>query len=168
MLFSVQKGLFFWSPLLLLACAGLAGLLRSRHSARAFVLPAVLFLAADTYLIASWWDWQFGGSYGHRGFVDALPVFALGLAAFYSVVRAGARWTLTAVGAVATLSVMLSVFQMLQYWNRVLPFSDTDVGPVPGAVPEAALTVRRRLHCSRRFARWRSWRRSRTCAIRRG
>ena len=28
-LFSVQKGLFFWSPLLLLACAGLAWLLRS-------------------------------------------------------------------------------------------------------------------------------------------
>ena len=112
-LFSVQKGLFFWSPVLLLACAGLAGLMRSRHSARAFVLPAVLFLAADTYLIASWWDWQFGASFGHRGFTDALPVFAIGLAAFYSW-SARRRWTLTAVGAIATLSVMLSVFQMLQ------------------------------------------------------
>ncbi len=143
-LFSVQKGLFFWSPVLLLACAGLAGLMRSRHSARAFVLPAVLFLAADTYLIASWWDWQFGGSFGHRGFTDALPVFAIGLAAFYSW-SARRRWTLTAVGAIATLSVMLSVFQMLQVLERRGAVQRHDVGTVPGAVPADALTVRRRL-----------------------
>ena len=70
-------------------CAGLAGLARSGDSARAFVLPAALFLAVNTYVIASWWDWQFGGSFGHRGFVDALPIFAIGLAAFLS--RCSAR-----------------------------------------------------------------------------
>ncbi len=31
-LFSVQKGLFFWSPVLLVSCAGLLWLARSRHS----------------------------------------------------------------------------------------------------------------------------------------
>jgi hypothetical protein len=123
-LFSVQKGLFFWSPVLLLACAGLAGLARSRHSARAFVTGAGLFLVVNTYVIASWWDWQFGGSYGHRGFVDALPVFAIGLAAFYSW-SARRPALLIPSGIVATLAVALSVFQMLQYWNGVLPFSDT-------------------------------------------
>lgn len=123
-LFSVQKGLFFWSPLLLLACAGLVGLARTRHPARAFVTPAAIFLPLHTYLIASWWDWQFGGSFGHRGFVDALPLFAIGLAAAYTwaAARPGAR----AVATVAVaLAVGLSVFQMLQYWNGVLPFSDT-------------------------------------------
>jgi hypothetical protein len=123
-LFSVQKGLFFWSPLLLLACAGLIWLARSRHSARAFVLPAALFLSLNTYVIASWWDWQFGASFGHRGFVDALPVFSIGLAAFYTwaASRPAAR---AAVSVVVTLAVGLSVFQMLQYWNGVLPVSDT-------------------------------------------
>lgn len=123
-LFSVQKGLFFWSPVLLLACPGLVFLVRSRHPARAFVVPAALFLTVNTYLIASWWDWQFGGSFGHRGFVDALPVFAIGLAAFYSW-AARRRSTIAAAGVVAGLAVTLSVFQMLQYWNGVLPFSDT-------------------------------------------
>ncbi|HEX6973272.1 MAG TPA: hypothetical protein VF147_02660, partial [Vicinamibacterales bacterium] len=66
-LLSVQKGLFFWSPILLLAVAGLVMLARSGNAARAFVVPGVIFLAIDTYIIASWWDWQFGGSYGHRG-----------------------------------------------------------------------------------------------------
>jgi hypothetical protein len=123
-LFSPQKGLFFWSPLLLVAVAGLIGLARSRHSARAFVLPAALFLAANTYLIASWWDWQFGGSFGHRGFVESLPVFAVGLAAVYT--WAGRRPIVRSiVGTAVTLAVALSVFQMLQYWNHVVPFSDT-------------------------------------------
>jgi hypothetical protein len=124
-LFSVQKGLFFWSPLLLPACAGLFGLARSGgHSARAFVLPAVLFLVANTYVIASWWDWQFGGSFGHRAFVDALPVFAIGLAAFFEWSgRNPARWRV--VSSVVVIAIALNLFQMLQYWNGVMPMSDT-------------------------------------------
>ena len=123
-LFSVQKGLFFWSPLLLTACAGMIGLARSRHSARAFVLPAALFLVANTYVIASWWDWQFGGSFGHRGFVDALPIFAIGMAAFYEwSARGRARQAMVA--TMVALAIALNLFQMLQYWNGVLPFSDT-------------------------------------------
>ena len=123
-LFSVQKGLFFWSPLLLPACAGVFGLARSSHSARAFVLPAVVFLVANTYVIASWWDWQFGGSFGHRAFVDALPVFAIGLAAFFEWSgRQPARWH--AVTSVVVIAIAINLFQMLQYWNGVLPMSDT-------------------------------------------
>jgi hypothetical protein len=122
-LFSVQKGLFFWSPLLLAAVAGLGMLARSPSRVRALVLPGMLFLAMDTYLIASWWDWQFGGSYGHRGFVDALPVFALGLAAFYTWADA-TRPRLAAASVVVACAVSLSVLQMVQYWNRILPISD--------------------------------------------
>jgi hypothetical protein len=123
-LFSVQKGLFFWSPILLTSCVGFVWLFRSKHSARAFVLPALLFLGFDVYLIASWWDWQFGGSFGHRGFVDTLPVFALGMAAFFECVwhRPVIRHVVM-VGVV--LAIALNLFQMLQYWNHVLPFSDT-------------------------------------------
>jgi hypothetical protein len=123
-LFSVQKGVFFWSPLLLTGCVGLAWLARSGDSARAFVLPAALFLAVNTYVIASWWDWQFGGSFGHRGFVDALPIFAIGIAAFLS--RCSARPKMQrAVTVVVVLAIALNLFQMMQYWNHVLPFSDT-------------------------------------------
>ena len=122
-LFSTQKGLFFWSPILLLACAGFVMLARSDDPARRFVAPAVAFLAGDTYLIASWWDWQFGGSFGHRGFVDTLPLFALGLAAFYRWAFASARRYPIAAGVLCAMA--LNLFQMAQYWHRVLPFSDT-------------------------------------------
>jgi hypothetical protein len=123
-LFSTQKGLFFWSPVLLLACAGFVILLRSRSSARRFVVPSLVFLALDTYVIASWWDWQFGGSFGHRGFVDALPLFAVGLAAFYAWAEM-ARPRRALVAIVVVCAIALNIFQMAQYWERLLPFSDT-------------------------------------------
>ena len=77
----------------------------------------------NTYVIASWWDWQFGGSDGHRGYVDALPLFAIGLAAFF-------RWAarrpilLAAVSAFTVIAISLSIFQMAQYWAGIIPFSD--------------------------------------------
>jgi hypothetical protein len=123
-LFSPQKGLFFWSPLLFLACAGFAILARSAHPARRFVAPAVIFLAADTYVIASWWDWQFGASFGHRGFVDALPLFALGMAAFYQWVFA-APPRRHAVAGIVLCAIALNLFQTAQYWTHRLPYSDT-------------------------------------------
>jgi hypothetical protein len=122
-LFSVQKGLFFWSPILLTSCVGFAWVSRSRHSARVFVWPALLILASDIYIIASWWDWQFGGSFGHRGFVDTLPIFAIGMAAFFHAIW-DRRALRQAVMVAVVLAIALNLFQMLQYWNHVLPFSD--------------------------------------------
>jgi len=123
-LFSVQKGLFFWSPVLLASCVGFVWLARSDNSTRAFVVPAVLFLIVNTYIIASWWDWQFGASFGHRGFVDTLPIFAIGMAGCFTSLRTHRRLRML-VTTVIVLAVALNLFQMLQYWNHVLPFSDT-------------------------------------------
>jgi hypothetical protein len=120
-LFSVQKGLFFWCPLLLL---GVAGLVISRGMTRALALPAAVILAVNTYLIASWWDWQFGASYGHRGFVDSLPLLALGVATIFERVAVAPRTRLV-LATVVSAAVTLSVFQMVQYWNGVMPMSDT-------------------------------------------
>ena len=122
-LFSPQKGLFFWSPVLLLACVGFAIALRARSPVRRLIVASLVFLAIDTYVIASWWDWQFGGSFGHRGFVDTLPLFALGLAAFYQ--RTAASRALRAfVTVIVACAVALNLFQMAQYWHHLLPFSD--------------------------------------------
>ncbi len=119
-LVSVQKGLFFYAPVLLLAVVGFGWLPQSLHR----WLPAIMaILVVDTYLIASWWDWQFGASYGHRAFVDVYPLFALGLASFYARIASVPRARL-AVALVVTALCALSVFQMLQYWHGVLPMAD--------------------------------------------
>ena len=122
-LFSVQKGLFFWSPLLLAAVAGFVCWRDREQAARSFAGTAVV-LVVDTYLIASWWDWQFGASYGHRGFVDVLPLLALRPRGVLRVERRRRDAAHGGRPCVTTALVALSVFQMLQYWNGVLPMSD--------------------------------------------
>ncbi|HEX9366550.1 MAG TPA: hypothetical protein VF921_07980 [Vicinamibacterales bacterium] len=117
---SPTKGVFFWAPLLLVAVAGFAWL---PASLRRWRVPAVVMLVVDTYIISSWWDWQFGASYGHRGFVDVYPVLALGLASAFDRAAGVPRHRLVLTVAVVTLCA-LSVFQMLQYWHGVLPMSD--------------------------------------------
>lgn len=119
-LFSPQKGLFFWSPALLLAVAGIA----TPGTARNLRFGALVVLAIDTYLIASFSDWQFAGSYGHRAFTDGLGLFCLFLASFFE--WTADRWRVRAIVAVATaLAVMLSIAQMIQYWLRIIPMWDT-------------------------------------------
>ncbi|HEY2431577.1 MAG TPA: hypothetical protein VGI12_02815 [Vicinamibacterales bacterium] len=128
-LVSPAKGLFFWAPLLLAAVAGLGVLPASLRRWR----PAIAaILVIHTYLIASWWDWQFGASFGHRGFVDVYPLLSPGLAAVFS--RAAVRPSLRAVTTVAVvLLCALSIFQMLQYWHGVMPMSDTTWAQYRGA-----------------------------------
>ena len=122
-LFSVTKGLFFWSPILAVAMAGLVLLARSEKRLRPFAMPALVLLAVHTYVIASWWDWQLGGSYGSRGFVDVLPLFAPGLAICFEW-TARSRPRLIAGTVIVSAAVFLSVFQMLQYWHGLIPFND--------------------------------------------
>jgi hypothetical protein len=120
-LFGTQKGLFFWSPVLLFAVAGCAvpdtGVARIR-------LPAMIIFPVNVYLIASWFDWQFGGSFGHRAFTDGLALAAVFVAGFFDWVSHRRR-LVPPVAAIATMLVLLSTAQMIQYWLRILPIADT-------------------------------------------
>jgi len=120
-LFSTQKGLFFWSPLLLIA---VAGLVLGGDAIRDLRVATVAILAAQTYVIASWSEWQFGASYGHRAFTDGLGLTAPFLAAVFERVadRPMARGLVAIASAAA---VLLSIVQMIQYWIGILPFANT-------------------------------------------
>jgi hypothetical protein len=120
-LFGVQKGLFFWSPILLLA---VAGFFVDHPLPRRLRLAAAIVFAIDTLLIASWSDWQFGASFGHRGFTDGLAIAAVFLAAFFDWVAKRRRLVVPVVVVTAAL-VALSSAQMLQYWLGILPVADT-------------------------------------------
>jgi hypothetical protein len=120
-LFSTQKGLFFWSPILLLS---VAGVFLATGRARALVLPAVVLFAIQAWLIASWVQWQFGASFGHRGFTDGFALAAPFIAASFDW-AARHRRTVPVFAVTATAAVLLSTAQMIQYWIGVLPMTDT-------------------------------------------
>jgi hypothetical protein len=119
-LFSIRKGLFFWAPLLLLALIGLPLL---RRYARGMVIPAATYLTVNTWVISSWSTWWYGGSLGQRPFVEALPIFALGLAALIEAAR-GLLVRRVLVAAITALT-FLATHSMVAYWLRVIPIDQT-------------------------------------------
>ncbi|MFO8130317.1 MAG: hypothetical protein R6T99_10500 [Bacteroidales bacterium] len=73
-LFSYRKGMFVYTPLLFLSLAGGYFLFRkSRY--RFFTLFG--FLAILIYVLSSWWQWYYGGSFSQRVMIEYYAVFAL-------------------------------------------------------------------------------------------
>ncbi len=78
-LFSTNRGLFVWTPLILPALSGLVPLARcDRRLAGLLGLNFVLQL----YVVASWRWWGGSASFGQRFFSNMLPAFGLGLGAW--------------------------------------------------------------------------------------
>ncbi|HEY7089119.1 MAG TPA: hypothetical protein VH518_13575 [Tepidisphaeraceae bacterium] len=81
-LFSLEKGLFVWTPLLLLAMAGLLwrhnGILDGER--RGFIVCGLISATILWYLNSSWWCWGFGWSFGGRAFLELAAIFIVGLA----------------------------------------------------------------------------------------
>jgi hypothetical protein len=73
-LFSFNKGLFVYSPVLLLTIPGLI-ILSKRNKWQAFWMLGFMLLLI--YLISCWWNWYFGDGFGHRAFIDFFVLFAL-------------------------------------------------------------------------------------------
>jgi hypothetical protein len=109
-LFSVRKGWFFWTPIAAIGVVGLLIGLRFRTT-RHFCALALGSIAVIVYVIASWAAPEMGQSFGHRGFVDCLPLIAFGLALLPH----------TFVKGLVVVLVTLNLFLTYSYWHgRIL------------------------------------------------
>ncbi len=116
-LFSSNRGLFVWSPLLLLCTLAWPALWRYDRRAGLFLLVNAV---AQTYLIASWTIWWGGAAFGARLLLGLVPFWALSLAAgFEWLRRRGFRhWALAgAAGVFATWNGLL----LAQYAFGLVP-----------------------------------------------
>jgi hypothetical protein len=84
--FSADHGLFSWTPIVLLAVAGL--FLLRRYDPRLAMYMAAIFMGY-MYLIGCYQDWDGISSFGSRFFVSLTAIFVLGLAVFLD---SFARW----------------------------------------------------------------------------
>ena len=120
MLFSYRKGLFVYTPLLLCALAGLRFWWRG---SRRQVMWWVLFLALLTWVLGSWWNWWYGGSFGSRVYVEYLALFAIPFAlALQHLKRAGR----TAMLIAAVILVAFCQVQTYQARYYVIHWEDMD------------------------------------------
>jgi len=97
---------------------------------KTYLIPSVAFLSANTYVIASWGCWSYGGSFSHRGFVESLGLFAIALGSFYASLRS--KSAKIAVGALSSLLIIYSVIGMFGYWIRIVPFDESTSATILG------------------------------------
>jgi len=112
-LFSSNHGLFFWTPILLFALAGL--FLFSRREARVGV-PLLAAFFAFYIFISCYPDWAGISSYGNRFFVSLTSFFILGLAVFFD--RAARLFR----SPRAALAAALALLAAASLWNAGLMF----------------------------------------------
>lgn len=119
-LFGFRRGLFLWTPVLLLSLIGTLAWLRTDRARTGWML---LYWAANTYVISAWWIWYYGSGFGARVFVDHYPVLALPTAALLN--NLGPRWWAIA-RAFIVLCCALLLFQMWQYNTFILHHESMD------------------------------------------
>lgn len=83
-LFSFRKGLFIYTPLMMVPVAGSFVLLKKR------LYPPIVFILFTmvlVYLLSAWWYWTFADGYGTRAIIDFYPVFILLSAMLWGAVK---------------------------------------------------------------------------------
>lgn len=82
-LFSFRKGWFIYTPVMFFILIGIPFLRKTSEELFYFL---ILFFLINVYVLSSWWDWAFGGSFGCRAIIQHYAFFAFGLASFISIV----------------------------------------------------------------------------------
>ncbi|MEM8777697.1 MAG: hypothetical protein AAGF26_02250 [Cyanobacteria bacterium P01_G01_bin.49] len=118
-LFSGFHGLFSWHPLLFLSIVGLV-LVSRRFPQLVFTL--LTGFAMQVYLVAAWWSWWQGASFGGRMFSNCSFIFVLGLAAFWDYFPrlSWQRWGII----VTSFFIIWNGLLVLQYESGMIPAED--------------------------------------------
>ncbi len=119
-LFGFRRGLFLWTPVLLLSAAGTLLLLKRDRTRGWWML---FYWATNVYVISAWWIWYYGSGFGARVFVDHYPVLAIPMALLLNVQTS--RWWVAARIFIALCCALL-LFQMWQYNNFILQHESMD------------------------------------------
>jgi hypothetical protein len=115
-LFSYKKGWLLYTPLMILAIAGLFFLRRKNPG---LILPVAVFLVANTWFILSWECWWYAGTFGQRPFVQSYGLMMLPLGALLEAAFTR-KWMRAALGSVLAFFVLLNQFQVWQVTHDVL------------------------------------------------
>lgn len=81
-LFSVKKGWWFWSPVMLIMTISGALYFSKEQKWKGLYFTFLVLLIA--YIFSCWWMWTFGGGLGQRPMIDFYPILVIGLIGFLS------------------------------------------------------------------------------------
>lgn len=122
-LFSYRKGLFVYTPLIVLAFIGFFFMRDKLKGIRPVLLAMILL---NIYLVSCWWDWFFGGCFAARAFVQHFAYLSIPIAALMAFVFEGSAskiWSGTLkflTTSVVFAGIALNLFQSMQYTNGLI------------------------------------------------
>lgn len=117
-LISYKKGWFVYTPIMFLAIIGIFTLLKFK---KGLFLPFFLFTIVNIYVLSSWWCWWFGGSFGHRAFVDSYGLMAIPLASLLNFAKYKKFTFYISVGIIVLL-IAFNNFQIQQYYRNAIHY----------------------------------------------
>lgn len=120
-LFSYRKGLFVYTPILIIGIIALVWLLLKKDYYRFWTW--FLAFAGITYIIASWCFWFYGCSFGLRAFIEYYPFFFILIALMLSRIKLLPSIFFIAIGLSC---VAINLIQTYQYNNYILHWIDMD------------------------------------------
>ncbi len=118
-LFSIRRGLFFYSPILIFSIFGIK---EFNKKVRNFFTGTVILLSIFILLNSSWFMWWFGSSYGARAYIEFLPLFSLPLASFISSIKNRKIFILVLI--VGLIFILSTLIRMYWYWTGELPIDN--------------------------------------------
>jgi len=69
------------------------------------------------FIISSWWDWWYGGSFGLRPLIDSYGIFAIGLATFLTWVLNAPRIKMIILLSLVFITAALSTWHYKRYYR---------------------------------------------------
>ncbi len=118
-LFSYRKGLFVYTPLLLICLGGLIVLFRKNKYEFFSFLMFFIFL---TYILSCWWRWYYGGSYGLRAYIEYYSLFAILLAVLMNELKNSFKVIAVAFVLLLTIVCQVQTYQYRYYhihWSEM-------------------------------------------------
>lgn len=120
-LFSYRKGLFLYTPVLFICLFGLVWFISKK---RYYLLLTWLgFFLLLTYVLSSWWHWQFGASYGLRAYIDYYAIFFIPFAFMLNNLKLSMKIIIV---ALASITIPINFIQTYQYKNYILHWEGMD------------------------------------------
>ena len=126
-LFSFRKGWLVYTPIMAFS---LIGMIQTKWKLKPFFPLIIIYFTVVVYVLSSWYDWAFGGSFGCRVLIESYAVFIFAFATFVSWCWYDLRlksWVKNSLRAVLIiifyLLIRLNIFQTWQskyvviHWN---------------------------------------------------
>jgi len=119
-LFSYKKGFFLYTPLALISLGGLIWFYKTNKFR---FYSFCIFILMLFYVLSSWWNWWYGGSFGSRVMIDYYVLFALMFGIFIKNLSNVKR---KIIFSLIILCTVLNQIQIYQYRYYILHWENID------------------------------------------